>query len=130
MSIQLLDTQCKHCHAKEHFKIGHDDKEDTIENAIDQLQGKTQIQVRSIIKKHSIDNAEYGFALFVCPECRILYNPYSVRVEYDNIMLFQPFHKCARCNTTLVKAREPVEAYNCKQCGEKQLGNCSDISIA
>ena len=88
MSIKSIDVQCQHCHSEEHFKIGHDDKEDTIEKAIDNLQGKTQIQVRSIIKKHKIDSAEYGFALFVCPECQILYNPYSVKVEYDNIMLF------------------------------------------
>ena len=124
MPIQSLNIQCQHCHSKEHFKIGHDDNQDSIEKAIDQLHGKTQIQVRSIIKKHTIDHAEYGFALFVCPECQILYNPFSVKIEYDNIMLFQPFHKCARCNTTLIKATEAVENYACKQCGEKQLRSC------
>lgn len=121
MSIQSFDAQCQHCHSIEHFKIGHDDNEDSIEKAIDHLQGKTQIQVRSIIKKHKINRAEYGFTLFVCPQCQILYNPFSVKVEYDNIMLFQPFHKCGRCNSTLIKATEPVETYACKQCGEKQL---------
>ncbi|MCW8931831.1 MAG: hypothetical protein OQL19_16560 [Gammaproteobacteria bacterium] len=121
MTVQSLDVQCQHCHSKTQFKIGHDDNQETIEKAIDNLQGKTQIQVRSIIKKHTIDAAEYGFALFACPECKILYNPYSVKVEYDNIMLFQPFHKCSRCNTTLIKATEAIEAYACKQCGEKKL---------
>lgn len=121
MPIIEFDAQCNHCHSKEHFKTGHDDNEDCIEKAVDSLQGKTQIQVRSIVRKHKIDSAEYGFMLFACPECQILYNPYSVKVEYDNIMLFQAFHKCPRCNTTLVKATEPIATYACKQCGEKQL---------
>ncbi len=121
MSVKSIDAQCQHCHSKVHFKIGHDDKEESIEKAIDNLTGKTQIQVRSIIRKHTIDNAEYGYALFVCPDCQILYNPYSVKVEYDNIMLFQPFHKCQRCNSTLIKATNTIEAYACEQCGEKQL---------
>ena len=121
MSIKTVDVQCQHCQATEHYKIGHDDSEDSIEKAVEKLQGKTQIQVRSIIRKHQLDNAEYGFALFACPDCRILYNPYSVRVEYDNIMVFQPFHKCQRCNTTLIKAGEDIESYACRQCGETQL---------
>ncbi len=121
MTIHSLDIQCTQCHSKEHFKTGHDDNEDSIEKAIEQFHGKTQIQVRSIIRKHKIDNAEYGFALFACPQCQILYNPYSVKVEYDNIMLFQPFHKCQRCNTTLVKATDPIKTYACRKCGKKQL---------
>lgn len=88
MPIQSLNIQCRHCHSKEHFKTGHDDNQDSIEKAIDQLQGKTQIQVRSIIKKHTIDHAEYGFALFVCPECQNLYNPFSVKRQYYVISTF------------------------------------------
>ncbi len=121
MAIDSFDAQCKQCQSIQHLKTGHDDKEDSIDKATEQLHGKTQIQVRSIIRKHKVDSAEYGFALFVCPQCQILYNPYSVKVEYDDIMLFQPFHKCQRCNTTLLKATEAVETYACKQCGEKQL---------
>jgi len=121
MPIKSIDAQCQQCQSKEHFKVGHDDNEDSIDKAIENLHGKTQIQVRSIIRKHKVNQAEYGYALYVCPECQILYNPYSVKVEYDDIMLFQPFHKCSRCNSTLIKATNAIEAYACKQCGEKQL---------
>lgn len=121
MAIQSLDVQCGHCHAEEHYKIGHSDNEDRIEKAIDSFQGKTQIQIRSIIKKHTINSAEYGFALFNCPECQTLFNPFSVEIEYDDIMLFKPFHKCGQCNSTLIRATKPVESYVCKHCGEKQL---------
>lgn len=121
MSIKSIEAQCQNCQASEHFKIGHEDSEDSIEKALEQLHGKTQIQVRSILKKHKLDKAEYGFALFVCPDCQILYNPYSVKVEYDNIMLFQPFHKCQRCNSTLIRATEDISHYACKQCAAKQL---------
>ena len=116
MSEQSLQIECQHCHAVEHFKVGHDDNIDSIEKAVEQLQGKTQIQTRSIIKKHNIDNAEYGFDPYACPQCQTLHNPFAVKIEYDEIMLFQPFYKCALCNSTLVKATEPVAAYACKKC--------------
>ena len=45
MAIQLLDIQCEHCHSEEHYKTGHDEHEDSIEKAIDNFQGKTQIQM-------------------------------------------------------------------------------------
>ncbi len=121
MAIQSLDIQCGHCHSEEHYKIGHDENEQSIDKAIDNFQGKTQIQIRSIIRKHKINKAEYGFALFSCPECHTLFNPYSVEIEYDEIMLFKPFHKCGHCNSTLIRAAEPIEYYACKQCGQKQL---------
>lgn len=121
MAIQSLDIQCEHCHAEEHYKIGHEDSEDSIEKAIDCFQGKTQIQIRSIIRKHTINKAEYGFALFTCPDCHTLFNPYAVEIEYDDIMLFKPFHKCGPCNSTLIRATEAIESYACKQCGKKQL---------
>jgi len=113
--------QCTHCHAQEPYKIGHDDNEDSIEKAIDCFQGKTQIQIRSIIRKHKVNNARYGFALFTCPECHTLFNPYTVEVEYDDTMLFKPFHKCGECNTTLVRVGNPTEAYTCKACQQVQL---------
>ena len=121
MAIQSLDIQCGHCHSEEHYKIGHDENEQSIDKAIDNFQGKTQIQIRSIIRKHKINKAEYGFALFSCPECHTLFNPYSVEIEYDEIMLFKPFHKCGHCNSTLIRAADPIESYTCKQCGQKQL---------
>jgi len=121
MAIQSLDIQCGHCHSEEHYKIGHNENEHSIEKTIDNFQGNTQIQIRSIIRKHTINKAEYGFALFSCPECHTLFNPYSVEIEYDEIMLFKPFHKCGHCNSTLIRAAEPIEHYVCKQCGQKQL---------
>jgi len=121
MTIQSLNIECEHCHSEEHYKIGHDENEQSIDKAIDNFQGKTQIQIRSIIRKHKINKAEYGFALFSCPECHTLFNPYSVEIEYDEIMLFKPFHKCGHCNSTLIRAAEPIEHYVCKQCGQKQL---------
>ncbi len=121
MAIETFQTRCKNCHAAENFKIGHDDSEDSLDKAVEHLQGKTQIQVRSILRKHKVDTAEYGFALYHCPKCQTLYNPYAVRVEYDDIMMFQPFYKCPQCDSTLHKATSPIENYACKQCGEKQL---------
>ena len=121
MSEQSLQIKCGHCHTTEQFKIGHDDGMDTLQKAVAMLQGKTQIQVRSILRNHKIDHAEYGFALYACPKCQTLHNPFDVKVEYDEIMLFQPFYKCQRCNSTLLKATEPVASYACRQCGEKQL---------
>ena len=121
MSISSFQTYCNHCQAVETFQLGHDDAQDTLQKALDHLQGKTQIQVRSILKKHKVDLAEYGYALYHCPECQTLYNPYAVKVEYDDIMLFQPFYKCPKCNTTLQKAAQTIENYACKQCGKKQL---------
>lgn len=35
MAIKSLDLQCDHCQAEEHYKVGHDDKEDRIDQAID-----------------------------------------------------------------------------------------------
>lgn len=64
MSIKLINMQCQHCQSVEQFKVGHDEQQDSIAKAVENLQGKTQIQVRSIIRKHHIDNTEYGFALF------------------------------------------------------------------
>lgn len=122
MPVRPLIIQCKHCHAEDHFKLGHDDKEDSIEKAIDNFQGKTQIQLRSIIRKHQVNSAEYGYALFNCPDCHTLFNPYAVEIEYDDIMLFKPFHKCGTCNSTLMRANEKfIDSYSCRQCGEKQL---------
>lgn len=121
MPEQSFDTQCGHCHTVEHFHIGHDSTETSIEKVVKHLQGKTQIQIRSIIRKHQIDLAEYGFALYACPKCQTLYNPFDVKIEYDQIMLFQPFYKCDQCNATLKKATEDISAYACKKCGQKQL---------
>ncbi len=121
MAIEALDIQCSHCQSEEHFKLGHRDNEDTIEQAIDNFQGKTQIQIRSIIKKHRINHAQYGFTLFNCPECNTLYNPFTIELEYDDIMLFKPFHKCPQCNSTLIKAGKTIDSYTCKQCHQQHL---------
>ncbi len=121
MAIKFFQTRCNKCHTTENFKIGHDDSEESLDKAVEHLQGKTQIQVRSILRKHKVDTAEFGFALYHCPKCQILYNPYAVRVEYDDIMVFQPFYKCSVCDTTLQKATQAIENYACKQCAGKQL---------
>jgi predicted RNA-binding Zn-ribbon protein involved in translation (DUF1610 family) len=121
MTIQTITIQCQHCHTQEQYKVGHSNSENTLVEAIDNFHGKTQIQLRSIIKKHHIDKAEFGYALFNCPECQTLYNPYAVEVEYDEIMLFKPFHKCQSCNTTLIRTTEAISTYTCKHCGEQQL---------
>ena len=118
MAIQSFDVQCEHCHAQEQFKIGFADKDDTIEKAIDNFHGKTQIQIRSIIKKHTINNSRYGYALFTCHECHTLFNPYTVEIEYDDIMLFKPFHKCEPCNATLVRVDRTIDSYSCKHCNK------------
>lgn len=117
MSRESLDIQCEHCHSIEYFKLGPDGAENIEQAANNHVQGKTQIQAKSIIRKHSIDRAEYAYALYTCPACKTLYNPYAIKIEYDEIMLFQPFYKCQKCNTTLVKAEEPYTSYACKHCG-------------
>lgn len=121
MSKQTFQTQCSHCHNIAEFHLGHNSTEDSIDQAIEHLHGKTQIQVRSIIKNHQINKAEYGFALYACPKCQTLYNPFAVTIEYDGMMLFQPFYKCNQCNSTLTKTSESIESFSCKHCGEKQL---------
>ena len=117
MSEQALDIQCSHCQNTAHYKVGHDG-EDKIEAALKHLKGKTQIQIKSIIKNHKIDQAVFGYTIYACPKCQTLSNPYDVRVEYDDIMIFQPFYKCQQCNVTLVKAQQPYTAYSCNQCGQ------------
>lgn len=97
--------------------MGHDG-EDKIEDALKHLKGKTQIQIKSIIKNHKIDKAVFGYTIYTCPKCQILNNPYNVRVEYDDIMIFQPFYKCRQCNVTLVKAEEPYTSYICGECAK------------
>ncbi len=129
MPEQSFQARCGHCNAVEHFQIGHDSTENSIEKAVKHLEGKTRIQVRSIIQKHHIDKAEYGFALYACPKCQTLYNPFAIKIEYDDIMLFQPFYKCNQCNSTLMKISAAVESYACKQCGEKQLSTIPDPDI-
>ena len=126
MPEHSFDTICGHCNTVEHFQIGHDDTENSIEKALRHIQGKTRIQVRSILKNHTVNNAEYGFALYSCPKCQTLHNPFTVKIEYDDIMLFQPFYKCQQCNSTLLKATDPVESYACKQCAKKQLSTSTD----
>lgn len=118
---QSFDTRCGHCNAVEHFQIGHDNSENDIEKALTHIQGKTRKQVRSILKKHTLNHTEYGFALYTCPKCQTLHNPFTIKIEYDDIMLFQPFYKCQQCNSTLIKATEPVTSYCCNHCGQKQL---------
>ena len=119
MAIQSIKIQCQQCHNQEPFKVGYDDKEDSIDKAIKNFQGKTQIQLRSIIKKHTINQAQYGYAIFQCPQCGRLYNHYFAEVEYDNIMLFKPFHKCSTCNSTLLRISEPPQSYTCQQCAQQ-----------
>ncbi|MCK5696863.1 MAG: hypothetical protein KAI02_01800 [Gammaproteobacteria bacterium] len=121
MAIQLLKMQCQHCHAQEAYKMGHEEAETSIEKATDCFQGKTQIQIRSIIRKHTINSAKYGFSVFTCPECQTLFNPYSVEIEYDDIMLFKPFHKCGECNTTLIQVDDLTKSYTCQKCQQVQL---------
>jgi DNA replicative helicase MCM subunit Mcm2 (Cdc46/Mcm family) len=118
MPIQTFEIQCQQCQQIETFKAGHDDVENSIEKAVPHLQGKTQIQVKSIIRKHQIDQAVYGYAAFSCPDCHTIYNHYSVKVEYDNIMLFQPFHKCPNCNNTLLKISTLPKTHICQQCAD------------
>ncbi|MCU7834604.1 MAG: hypothetical protein KZQ83_05040 [gamma proteobacterium symbiont of Taylorina sp.] len=115
MPEQSIEVECSHCHEAAHYKLGHDSD---IDEALTHLKGKTQIQIKSIIKNHKLDKAEYGYALYACPKCLSLYNPYDVRVEYDEIMLFQPFYKCQQCNITLTKAKQPYTDYICKECGQ------------
>jgi hypothetical protein len=125
MSIQLLDAQCQHCQTLVHFKIGHDENEDTLAQAIDHFQGKTQIQIRSLLKKHTMNHSDYGFSLFVCSDCQRVYNPFTVTIEYDDIMLFKPFHQCQQCHITLLPIKpDDIEQCHCSHCGEKQLTHC------
>ena len=112
---QSLDIQCAHCHDTAHYKMGHSG-EDDIKAALKNIKGKTQIQVKSIIKNHNIDKATFGYSLYACPKCQTLSNPYDIRVEYDDIMVFQPYYKCQHCNVTLVKAEEPYTSYVCSKC--------------
>ncbi|MCK5663821.1 MAG: hypothetical protein KAI17_10055 [Thiotrichaceae bacterium] len=118
MSEELsLEIQCTHCHDTAHYKVGHSG-ENEIKQALDNIKGKTRIQIKSIINNHKIDKFEFGYRLYACPKCRTLSNPDDIRVEYDEIMIFQPFYKCQQCNLTLVKAEEPFTSYVCSKCGQ------------
>ncbi len=117
MPEQSLDIECSHCHNTAHYKVGHDG-EDKLEASLEHLKGKTKIHIKSLIAKHKIDKADFGYTIYTCPTCHTLSNPYDVRVEYDEIMVFQPFYKCQKCNITLVKAKEPYTSYTCRECGK------------
>ncbi len=113
--------KCTDCASEKNYKIGPEEGENTLSDAMSHFKGKTKLHVSSLMKKHKIDGSEFGYEIFKCPKCNTLNNLYAVEVEYDQLMVFKPFFKCQVCNTTLEKAAKPYEQYSCTECGKKSL---------
>ncbi|MFK5892603.1 MAG: hypothetical protein QM504_05235 [Pseudomonadota bacterium] len=119
--MEIITLKCKACSVEKEFKVGREASEKSLDNAMEHFKGKTKLHIKSLQKKHKIDKSEFGYAIYACPKCHTLRNPYTVEVEYDQLMVFKPFYKCQECNSSLVKALEPIEEYSCSACGNEGL---------
>lgn len=120
-----IHAKCSQCGKRHIFYSGHPPDEETLSQALKHFKGKTRLNIKGILQQHQIDRTLYGYALYVCPQCRILYNPYTIEIEYDNLLIFKPGHKCQHCYTTLQKtdplqegtATDKQSQYICEICG-------------
>jgi hypothetical protein len=93
----------------------------SLEEVMQFTRGNARDALREITTNHTINDADYEYVLFACPDCNTLHERFWVRVEYDGDKVFETSFRCGKCRKGLVRAVRPIETYNCCNCGRQEL---------
>ena len=118
-----LYVECPACGYRRTFLPGAVPGYSSIDEVTGLIHHTRRQQVQELLSCHHVKDAEYGYRIYRCEECRALRRRFYVRVVYDENRVYETTFDCEKCTRQMTEVTEISDAggYGCPKCGSRDL---------
>jgi predicted RNA-binding Zn-ribbon protein involved in translation (DUF1610 family) len=117
----ILILNCPDCGYRDELSQGHGMKFTSLQNVISAVSKSRRDEVLKLLKREHVSDIEYGYEIFVCPECKLQGSRFDYQIEYGEDQVYQPYFLCSRCHTKLKNDPDPYQDRPCPYCGSDKV---------
>jgi DNA-directed RNA polymerase subunit RPC12/RpoP len=117
-----ISIRCGTCSAKQDFLLGVGWDYFSLDTVISALHPGRRAEVRTILQGRDLHQRESGWRIYLCGECKRLYNRFWLKLEYGDNQNYETEYECS-CGGKLYQFLDlgRISDLRCSRCGEKTL---------
>ena len=117
----ILILNCLDCGYTADLYEGHGMMFTSLIDVISLVPETRRDDVLNLLTRDDVSKIEYGYRIFICPECDLQGSRFDYQIEYGEDQVYQPYFLCSRCRTKLEIDPDPYKERPCPCCGSDKV---------